>query len=130
MVAFTRNKNGLGKPVNMHVVPPSRYSIPVAVAGVHGHLFRILASRMSILFLISEAQFQKNIASLYRMERKRLLVALDGNAFGWVEWLSSVAEVYYCGTLSGIPQSAGVGPDGTAVVPTIPDRTATATAVA
>ena len=53
---------------------------------VQGHLFRIHASRMYVVFLIREAHFQKYIASkAYRMERKRLLVAWSGNAFGSVE---------------------------------------------
>jgi hypothetical protein len=30
--AFTRDRNRLGKPVNMHVMPPSRFSIPIAMA--------------------------------------------------------------------------------------------------
>ena len=45
--AFTRDTNRLGNPVNMHVVPPPRFSIPVAMAGSHEHLFRIHAWRMS-----------------------------------------------------------------------------------
>ena len=41
--AFTRDTNRLVNPMNMHAVPPARFSIPVAMAGIHGHLFRIHA---------------------------------------------------------------------------------------
>ena len=30
--AFTTDRNRLGKPVNMHVMPPARISIPIAMA--------------------------------------------------------------------------------------------------
>ena len=81
---FTRDNNRLGKPVNMHVVPPARFSIPVAMAGVHGHLFRIHASRMSVLFLIWEAQIQKYTATiLFRMERKKIVDGMVRKRF-WI----------------------------------------------
>ena len=58
----------------MHVVPPARFSIPAATAGVHGHLFRVHASRMSVLFLIWGAQIQKYTANiLYLMEREKIV---------------------------------------------------------
>ena len=66
--------------LNIHEMPPSPSSMPTAIAGVPGHLFRIHASRMSVLFWICEAQIQKyNAAILYRMAMIGSLMAWRGN---------------------------------------------------
>ena len=84
MKAFTRDGDRLGEPLGIHEMPPSRSSIITAMAGVHGHLFRIHASRMSVLFLIWEAQIQKYTATiLFRMERKKIVDGMVRKRF-WI----------------------------------------------
>lgn len=55
---------GLGNPLDIHEMPPARFSTSTATTAVRGHLFRVHASRMLVLFLIREAQIQKYIATL------------------------------------------------------------------